>query len=153
MNLSATTKWISLALLGLAISAAVAVAASNLVSRQIGIASESVSAGDSLAPAVETAARQNGAGGTSAGNAGRGTGAEPTRGDDDGGSESGGSDGPVSAQAEEDRLKEREDALKEQEDAREDALKEQEDALDDAEDAREDALKELEDNSGHGSDD
>jgi hypothetical protein len=58
MNLSATGKWIGLALLGLAIAAVVAIAASNLVSRQIGIASESVSAGDSLAPRVESAARQ-----------------------------------------------------------------------------------------------
>ncbi len=155
MNLSATTKWISLALLGLAIAALVAVAASNLVSRQIGIASESVSAGNDLAPAVESAARQNTAGANGSGRAGGGPAAGPSPSDDneDSGSESGGSDGPVSAQAERDRLKEREDALKEGEDAREDALKEQEDALDDAEDAREDALKELEDNSGHGSDD
>jgi hypothetical protein len=149
MNLSATTKWISLALLGLAISAAVAVAASNLVSRQIGIASESVSAGDRLAPAVESAARQNATAGTGGGNAAPGSTAAADSGGDDGGSSidgGGGSGESTSAKAEEDRLKE-------QEDAREDALKEEEDALDDAEDAREDALKELEDNSGHGSDD
>lgn len=150
MNLSATTKWISLALLGLAISAAVAVAASNLVSRQIGIASESVSAGDRLAPAVESAARQAGAGGTGSGSAPEAA-AEPGGG---GGRQEESTGGDVESGGEsEDRIDEREDALKEQEDAREDALKEQEDARDDAEDAREDALKELEDNSGHGSDD
>lgn len=52
MRLPATAKWIGLALLGLVIAAAVAIAASNLVSQQIGIASESLSAGDKLAPAI-----------------------------------------------------------------------------------------------------
>ncbi len=147
MNLSATTKWISLALLGLAIAALVAVAASNLVSRQIGIASESVSAGDQLAPAVESAARQNGTGGNGSGNAAAEPATESGRADSGtSSSEGGGGDDRDSTEAEEDRLKE-------QEDTREDALKAQEDALDEQEDAREDALKELEDNSGHGSDD
>ncbi|TMK57985.1 MAG: hypothetical protein E6G51_04205 [Actinobacteria bacterium] len=52
MSLSATAKWVLLALLGLAIAIAIAIAAANLTSRQIGIASESVSAGDALAPAL-----------------------------------------------------------------------------------------------------
>ncbi|HEX5928285.1 MAG TPA: hypothetical protein VFY48_02740 [Solirubrobacterales bacterium] len=133
MTSSATAKWIGLALLGLAIAAVVAIAASNLVSRQIGIASESVSAGDSLAPAVESAARQRGDRGDGTGNAPAATGAAD-------GSESGGGE---SADEVEDRL----DA---QEDAREDREKAAEDALDEREDAREDASK---DNSGSGSDD
>lgn len=54
MRLPATVKWISLALLGLVIAAAVALAASNLAGQQIGIASESISAGDALAPAIGT---------------------------------------------------------------------------------------------------
>ncbi|HVX32301.1 MAG TPA: hypothetical protein VHA80_04095 [Solirubrobacterales bacterium] len=45
-------RWIGLAVLGLVIAAAVAIAAGTLASRQIGIASESVSAGDSLAPPI-----------------------------------------------------------------------------------------------------
>ncbi|MEX2107101.1 MAG: hypothetical protein WD810_09405 [Solirubrobacterales bacterium] len=52
MRLPATAKWIGLALLGLAIAVAVAIAAGNLASQQIGIASESISAGEELAPAV-----------------------------------------------------------------------------------------------------
>lgn len=52
MTLPATAKWILLALLGLAIAIGVAIAAANLTSQQIGIASESVSAGDRLAPAL-----------------------------------------------------------------------------------------------------
>ncbi len=51
MSLPATVKWIGLALLGLVIAAAVAIAASHLASQQIGIASESITAGDALAPA------------------------------------------------------------------------------------------------------
>lgn len=46
-----TFRWVGLALLGIVIAAAVAVAASSLVSRQIGLSSESISAGDTLAPA------------------------------------------------------------------------------------------------------
>jgi hypothetical protein len=52
MSLSATAKWVLLALAGLAIAIAIAIAAANLTSRQIGIASESVSAGDALAPTL-----------------------------------------------------------------------------------------------------
>jgi len=58
MRISASWKWIALALLGLLIAAGVAAAASRLASEQIGIASESVSAGDQLAPAVRQAASQ-----------------------------------------------------------------------------------------------
>lgn len=53
MSLSATAKWVLLALAGLAIAIAIAIAAANLTSQQIGIASESVSAGDALAPALK----------------------------------------------------------------------------------------------------
>jgi hypothetical protein len=52
MSLPATAKWVLLALLGLTIAIGVAIAAANLTSQQIGIASESVSAGDALAPAL-----------------------------------------------------------------------------------------------------
>jgi hypothetical protein len=52
VSLSATVKWVLLALAGLAIAIGIAIAAANLTSRQIGIASESVSAGDALAPAL-----------------------------------------------------------------------------------------------------
>jgi hypothetical protein len=52
VSLSATGKWILLALVGLAIAIAIAIAAANLTSQQIGIASESVSAGDALAPTL-----------------------------------------------------------------------------------------------------
>jgi hypothetical protein len=47
---STTLRWIGLALLGIVIAAGVAVAASSLVSHQIGLASEPLSAGDALAP-------------------------------------------------------------------------------------------------------
>ncbi len=50
MRLPPTLKWIGLALLGILIAAAIAVAASSLASRQIGLASEPLSAGDALAP-------------------------------------------------------------------------------------------------------
>lgn len=53
MSLSATAKWVLLALVGLAIAVGVAIAAANLTSQQIGIASESVSAGDALAPSLK----------------------------------------------------------------------------------------------------
>lgn len=52
MSSTATIKWIGLALLGIAIAAAVAVAAANLASRQIGLASEPISAGEALAPGL-----------------------------------------------------------------------------------------------------
>lgn len=51
MRLPASLKWIGLALLGLLIATAVALAATSLISRQIGIDSESITAGDTLAPA------------------------------------------------------------------------------------------------------
>jgi len=50
MRIPATLKWIGLAMLGILIAAVVAVAASRLASRQIGLASEPISAGDALAP-------------------------------------------------------------------------------------------------------
>ncbi len=50
VRIPVTLKWIGLALLGILIAAAVAVAASRLASRQIGLASEPISAGDALAP-------------------------------------------------------------------------------------------------------
>jgi hypothetical protein len=58
MTLRGSLRWIALALLGLVIAAAVARAASNLAGQQIGIASESVSAGDSLAPPVSSTQSQ-----------------------------------------------------------------------------------------------
>ncbi len=61
MRLPASFKWIGLALLGLLIATAVALAATSLISRQIGIDSESITAGDTLAPAFErTGNRQGG---------------------------------------------------------------------------------------------
>jgi outer membrane biosynthesis protein TonB len=60
MSLPASVKWVLLALLGLAIAIGVAFAAANLASRQIGIASESVSAGDALAPALQAPAKNGG---------------------------------------------------------------------------------------------
>lgn len=51
MSSRATIKWVGLALVGLLVAAGVAIAASNLASRQIGLASEPISAGDALAPA------------------------------------------------------------------------------------------------------
>ena len=52
MSSRATIKWVGLALLGLLVAAGVAIAASNLASQQIGLASEPISAGDALAPAA-----------------------------------------------------------------------------------------------------
>ena len=69
MSLPATVKWIGLALLGLVIAAAVAIAASNLASQQIGIASESIKAGDRLAPPLPA---KTGGGNSSGGGGGRG---------------------------------------------------------------------------------
>lgn len=63
MSLPATAKWVLLALAGLAIAIGVAIAAANLTGQQIGIASESVSAGDSLAPALNVPAGQRPEGG------------------------------------------------------------------------------------------
>ena len=50
MTFPATLKWLGLALLGIAVAAAVAIAASNLASQQIGLSSEPITAGDALAP-------------------------------------------------------------------------------------------------------
>jgi hypothetical protein len=58
MRLPTTLRWIALALLGLIIAAAVALGASRLASQQIGIASESVSAGDTLAPPITPATKR-----------------------------------------------------------------------------------------------
>jgi hypothetical protein len=108
MSLSATAKWILLALVGLAI--AIAIAAANLTSQQIGIASESVSAGDALAPALKVPdeGKPRGEGGDHSGPGKEGTTTIPstpttttteeppppeeTTGPDDHGGESGGSD-------------------------------------------------------------
>jgi hypothetical protein len=56
VSLSPIAKWVLLALIGLAIAIGVAIAAANLSSQQIGIASESVSAGDALAPSLNVPA-------------------------------------------------------------------------------------------------
>jgi hypothetical protein len=48
----ATLRWLGLALLGILIAAGVSIAASRLASQQIGLASQPISAGDALAPAV-----------------------------------------------------------------------------------------------------
>jgi hypothetical protein len=58
MRVPGSLRWIALALLGLVIAAAIALAASRLASQQIGIASESVSAGKSLAPPVTSVGRR-----------------------------------------------------------------------------------------------
>lgn len=50
MTPSPTVKWVALALVGLLIAAAVAVLGSSLASRQIGLSSEPLRAGDALAP-------------------------------------------------------------------------------------------------------
>jgi hypothetical protein len=52
MRSPTTLKWVGLALLGLLIAAGVSIAASRLASQQIGLASEPISAGDTLAPAA-----------------------------------------------------------------------------------------------------
>lgn len=57
MRSPAALKWIGLALLGIAIAAGISIAASRLTSRQIGLASEPISAGDALAPASQPARR------------------------------------------------------------------------------------------------
>jgi hypothetical protein len=50
-------KWVTLAMVGLFIAAGVAFAGSRLVSRQIGLASEPIRAGDALAPRNPSHAR------------------------------------------------------------------------------------------------
>jgi outer membrane biosynthesis protein TonB len=52
MRIPTAVRWTGLALLGILIAAAVSVAASRLASQQIGLASEPISAGDALAPAM-----------------------------------------------------------------------------------------------------
>jgi len=52
--MSTTMRWVGLALLGVLIAVGVAVAASGLVSQQIGLASEPITAGDALAPAARS---------------------------------------------------------------------------------------------------
>ncbi len=47
-----TLKWLALAGLGLLIAVAIAIAGSRLASRQIGLSSEPIRAGDALAPRV-----------------------------------------------------------------------------------------------------
>ncbi len=65
MKLPASLRWIGLALLGLLIATAVALAATGLISRQIGIDSESISSGDTLAPAFGHPGERHGGRGTS----------------------------------------------------------------------------------------
>jgi hypothetical protein len=55
----ATVRWIVLALLGLLIAAGVSIAASSLVSQQIGLDSEPISAGDALAPQAPSRANRH----------------------------------------------------------------------------------------------
>ena len=52
-------RWTLLALLGLAVAAAISVAASNLVSQRIGLASEPLTAGQELAPPPRGDARRS----------------------------------------------------------------------------------------------
>lgn len=60
MRAHATLKWVGLALLGILVAATVAVAASRLASREIGLASEPISAGRELAPKASRPASPNG---------------------------------------------------------------------------------------------
>jgi hypothetical protein len=59
VSLPATAKWVALALLGLVIAIGVAIAAANLTSQQIGISSEAITAGDSLAPKPKAKPQDN----------------------------------------------------------------------------------------------
>lgn len=72
MRVPTSLRWVGLALLGLVIAAAIALAASRLASRQIGIASESVSAGNSLAPPLTAPNKRRRDGGGPASEAGEG---------------------------------------------------------------------------------
>jgi hypothetical protein len=54
MTSTATMRWLGLALLGIAVAAGVAIAASNLAGQQIGLSSEPISAGDALAPVASS---------------------------------------------------------------------------------------------------
>ncbi len=65
--MSTTMRWVALALLGVLIAVGVSIAASGLVSQQIGLASEPITAGDALAPqATAGTKRHQGAGGKKA---------------------------------------------------------------------------------------
>lgn len=55
MRVTATMRWLGLALLGILIAVGVSIAASRLASQQIGLASQPISAGDALAPAASRA--------------------------------------------------------------------------------------------------
>jgi hypothetical protein len=59
VRVPATIHWVALALLGLLIAAGVSIAASSLVSQQIGLASEPISAGDALAPKASSRANRH----------------------------------------------------------------------------------------------
>jgi hypothetical protein len=59
VRLPATVRWIVLALLGVLIAAGVSIAASSLVSQQIGLDSEPISAGDALAPQAPSPAHRH----------------------------------------------------------------------------------------------
>lgn len=54
-----TMRWVGLALLGVAIAVGVSIAASGLVSQQIGLASEPITAGDALAPQAAVGAKRH----------------------------------------------------------------------------------------------
>ena len=57
--MSTTMRWVGLALLGVAIAVGVSIAASGLVSQQIGLASEPITAGDALAPRAAVEAKRH----------------------------------------------------------------------------------------------
>jgi hypothetical protein len=59
VRVPAAIRWVVLALLGLLIAAGVSIAASSLVSQQIGLASEPISAGDALAPQASSWANRH----------------------------------------------------------------------------------------------
>jgi hypothetical protein len=63
MKSKTTFRWFGLALLGIAVAIAVAVAAGNLAGRQIGLSSESISAGDALVPTGVGTSKAKGHGG------------------------------------------------------------------------------------------
>lgn len=76
--MSVTLRWVGLALVGILIAAAISIAASRLASQQIGLASEPISAGDTLAPEVRGIAGRPSR--RRAGGAGRATGTTPASG-------------------------------------------------------------------------
>jgi hypothetical protein len=77
MTSTATLRWIALALLGIAVAAGVAIVAGNLAGRQIGLSSEPISAGDSLAP-VKSASKGHGSGHSGSAHGGGGGGPAPS---------------------------------------------------------------------------